>query len=509
MNGARTGATSASGSAQLSPLLRVVGTIGVILALALASVDVSIVGTAMPRIVNDLGGLEYYAWVGITYGVASVVVIPIAGKLGDMFGRKPFLLAGLFGFMVASFLCGASQSMLQLSALRGLQGLFAGVLMVSIFTVVADLFTAEKRAQMQGVLFSVAGLSMVVGPLLGGLITDSWSWRWVFYVNLVVGVLSAIAVAVAVPYIRSQATVRDIDVLGVLALIAGLVPILVGLSLIGNGEAWSSPGVLALLLGGAALLVAFFLVETRRAANPIVPFGMFRNRTFAVLIAVAFFSAFAMGGTVFYVPLLYQGVLGVSATYSGSLVVPLTLALMVIPPIAGRLLTTISRYRYLGTFAFACMVAGLLLLTQVDQETSRLLPVLAMVLVGVGVGVAFPMATTVAQSAVSREQLGVATSQMQFWRILAGPMTFAILGSVLASRIGDASQAALVGGGGGVSAETLAAGMHQLFLVAAVLVAIGLVATLALREVPLRQPAGPAGGKARSEPPAKQPTGGR
>lgn len=484
--------TSSAGSTELTPLFRLVGTIGVILALVLASVDVSIVGTAMPRVVDDLGGLDLYAWVGISYGVASVVVIPIAGKLGDMFGRKPFLLAGLVGFIVASFLCGASQTMLQLAALRGLQGLFAGVLMVNIFTVVADMFTAERRVQMQGVLFSVAGLSMVIGPLLGGLITDTWSWRWVFYVNIVIGVLSALAIGLALPYVRSEAGWRDIDALGVVTLIAGLVPVLVGVSLIGNGEPWTSPVVLALLLGGAALLVAFFLVETKQAANPIVPFGMFRNHTFAALIVVAFFSAFAMAGTVFYVPLLYQGVLGVSATYSGSLVIPLTLALMVVPPVAGKLLPMIPRYRFLGTFAFVCMVAGLLLLTQVEQQTSTAVPVLAMALVGIGVGVAFPMATAVAQNAVSQDRLGVATSQIQFWRILAGPMTFAILGSVLAWHVGDANRAALVGGGDGVSAAALGTGMHQMFLVAAALVAIGLVATLLMPEVPLRQASKPA-----------------
>ncbi len=458
---------------------RMIATVGALLALALASIDVSVVATALPKIAEDLDGLALYAWVGVSYAVAAAVVVPIAGKLGDMFGRKPFLLVGLTGFILMSFLCGMAQNMAQLVISRGVQGLFGGILMASIFTLVADIYPAEKRPQIMGVFMSVAGLSMVIGPLMGGIITDVWDWRWVFYVNVPIGLLAIAAVAVAVPIAKATATWRGIDFLGVLTLVAGLVPILVALSLPGGGGlAWNSPIVLLLLVGGFIMLVVFFLVETRVADNPILPFGLFRNNQVAVMVVVAFFSAFAMMGAIFYVPLLYQGVLGVSATYAGSLIIPLTLALMIVPVFAGKALSAIPRYRYLGTFSFALMVAGLFLLSTVAPGSGPIVPILAMALIGVGIGIAFPMASTVVQSAVPMEQVGVATSQIQFWRMIAGPVALAVLGSILTTGTGA--------GSGAGSPENLSGALHSLFLVAAAIVAVGLVATLFLREIPLR-----------------------
>ncbi|MGW2157697.1 MFS transporter [Nonomuraea sp. NPDC001699] len=456
-------------------------TIGALLALALASIDVSVVGAAMPRIAADLHGLSMYAWVGVSYAVAAAVVVPIAGKLGDMFGRKPVLLVGLTGFLVASWLCGAAQTMPQLVGARGLAGLFGGVLMANVFTLLADVYTPERRTQMQGVFFGFSGLSMVIGPPLGGLITDNWSWRWVFYVNVPVGLLAIAAVLIGVPFVRSGASWRDIDFAGVVTLVAGLVPILVGLTLTGDGHAWTSPEVLALLVGGAVLLVVFYFVETRVAKNPLVPFALFRSNQVSVMAVIAFFSAFAMMGTAFYVPLLYQGVLGVSATHSGTLLIPMMLGLMLMAPIAGKAMTAMPRYRLLGVFAMAAIVAGLLILSAVGPDSGQGLPIVAMVLIGVGIGIAFPMATAVTQSAIPMEQVGVGTSQIQFWRMIAGPVSLAILGSIMSSRLGVAGQ-----GGEGVAPTVLADALGDLFLACAIAVGIGLVASLFLKEVPLR-----------------------
>ncbi|MFC4534159.1 MFS transporter [Sphaerisporangium dianthi] len=470
---------------EVSSRVQLIATIGAILALALASIDVSVVGAAMPRIADELNGLGLYAWVGVSYAVAAAVVVPIAGKFGDMFGRKPVLLVGLAGFMVASWLCGAAQTMPQLVGFRGLAGLFGGILMANIFTLLADIYTPERRTQMQGVFFGVAGLSMVIGPPIGGLITDAWSWRWVFYVNVPLGLLAIVAVAVGVPFVRTGASWRDIDFAGVVTLVAGVVPILIGLTLTGDGHAWTSPEVLSLIVGGALLLVVFFLVETRRAANPLVPFPLFRTNQFAVMVVVAFFSAFAMMGVTFYVPLLYQGVLGVSAAHSGTLLIPMTLGLMLIGPVAGKAMTALPHYRFLAVFAMAAIVAGLVMLSTVGPHTGQVIPIVAMVLIGVGIGVAFPMATAVVQSAIPMSQMGVGTSQIQFWRMFAGPVSLAILGSILTSQIGLKGQTGVLGGGG-VSPERLADALHDLFLTSACAVAIGLVATLFLKEVPLR-----------------------
>jgi len=480
-------------AAELSSRKRMTATLGVILALALTSIDVSVVSTAMPHIVGELHGLAVYAWAGVTYAVAAAVVVPIAGKLGDMFGRKPFLLVGLVGFMASSWACGAAQTMTQLIVLRGLQGLFAGIQMANIFTVVADIFTAERRIQIQGVLFSVAGLSMVIGPPLGGYITDSIGWRWVFYINVPIVLVTVFAVLTAVPFVRSSARWRDIDFAGVATLVAGLAPILVGLSLAGDGHAWSSVAVIGPIAGGAVMLGAFVYTELRVAAHPIVPFDLFKSNQFAVMVAVAFFSAFAMMGTLFYVPLLYQSVLGISATFSGSLLIPLTLALMVVPPIAGKALSSMPRYRYLGTLAFAAMVGGLLLLTGVDPGSGRGVTVLAMVLVGLGIGIAFPMATSVVQSAVPMKLLGAATSQVQFWRMIAGPVAIAVLGTLMSGKTGAAA-----------SPRQLASALHEVFLVAGLTVALGLVATLFLKEVPLRKMPGMARRKKKSATPVSE-----
>src|SRR3989442_11110377 len=221
---------------------RILRTVGVGLALFLAALDQTIVGTALPRIVSELNGLEFYAWVATGYMVTSTTLTPIAGKLGDLFGRKPFLLIGMIGFVAASALCGLSQNMVQLVLFRGVQGLFGGMLFASVFTVLADIFAPQQRARMQGLFGGVFGLSSVIGPTIGGYLTDVGNWRWVFYVNIPVGVLAVAAVSLALPYVRSRATWRDIDFVGSAVLSAGVIPLLIALS-ITRDHSWTSPEV--------------------------------------------------------------------------------------------------------------------------------------------------------------------------------------------------------------------------------------------------------------------------
>ncbi len=501
-------------------------TVGVALSLLLASLDQTIVGTAMPRIVAELQGLNYYAWVVTAYLVTSTVVVPIAGKLGDMFGRKPFLLAGMIGFVGASALCGLSQNMAELVVFRGTQGLFGGMLFASVFAVLADIFPVEQRARMQGVFGGVFGLSSLVGPTIGGWLTDGPGWRWAFYVNVPVGVLAVLAVVIALPYVRSRAQVRDIDWLGGITLAAGLAPLLIAFS-ITNTHSWTSPEVMGLLALSAVVLAFFFIVE-RRAGQPIVPFGLFRNNVFAISVTVAFFSALGMFGTILFVPLLYQGVLAVSATNSGQLLTPMMLGLIVFSTIAGQVMTRIRHYRYIGTVGIVLMIAGMLLLTQVEPTTSQWRVALDIVIVGAGLGMTFPLTIVAVQSALPREFLGVASSQVQFWRNLGGTIGAAILGSILARQLPgavDSRVAALhlptplkLPNGGGSPQElfdparlahlraslppqaapafdqvmhatrlALADTLHELFAIAAAIMVVALFASLFLREVPLRQ----------------------
>ena len=406
---------------------------GTMMALLLAALDQTIVGTAMPRIIADLNGLNYYSWVVTAYLVASTITVPIAGKLGDLFGRKPFLLAGMIGFVVASALCGQSHNMLELIVFRSIQGLFGGILFATVFAVIGDLFPPARRARLQGLFGAVFGLSSILGPTAGGYITDNLGWRWVFYVNLPIGIVAVLLVLSTMPYVRSKASLRDIDFLGAGTLTAGLIPLMIALS-ITRDHSWTSPEVMGLLALAALLLAAFFVVE-QRSEHPIVPFALFKNSTFSVSMIAGFLTGFGMFGTIVFVPLLYQGVLGVTATNSGQLLTPMMLGLIVSSTVVGQAMVRIRYYRFLGTAGILLMMLGMWLLSQVTVSTSSLEVVRDIVLVGAGLGATFPLFINAVQAALPREFLGVATSQVQFWRQIGGTIGTAVLGSVLSQRL--------------------------------------------------------------------------
>jgi len=428
--GASAGGHMTEGLGRLQTVLVVAGTM---MALLLAALDQTIVGTAMPRIVADLNGLNYYSWVITAYLVSSTIMVPIAGKLGDLFGRKPFLLAGMIGFVAASALCGQSHNMAELIVFRSLQGIFGGMLFATVFAVIGDLFPPARRARLQGLFGAVFGLSSILGPTAGGYITDNWGWRWVFYVNLPVGIVAVLLVAATMPFVRSKASIRDIDFPGAVALIAGLIPLMIALS-ITRDHSWTSPEVLGLLGLAAAMLVVFFVLE-QRTQNPIVPFGLFKNSTFSVSMIAGFLTGFGMFGTIVFVPLIYQGVLGVTATNSGQLLTPMMLGLIVASTLVGQLMVRIRYYRFLGTLGITMMLVGMWLLSQISPSTSSLEVVRDIVIVGAGLGTTFPLYINAVQSALPRKFLGVATSQIQFWRQIGGTIGTAILGSVLSQRL--------------------------------------------------------------------------
>ncbi len=506
----------------------VLATIGVMLSLLLAALDQTIVGTAMPRIVAELQGLDYYAWVTTAYLVTSTTMTPIAGKLGDLFGRKPFLIAGMVGFVASSWLCGLSQNMAELVIFRAIQGLFGGLLFASVFTVLADLFPPQTRARMQGLFGAVFGLASVIGPFTGGYITDHFGWRWVFYVNAPIGVLAVVFVLLWLPFVRTKASWRDIDFMGSFALAAGLVPLLIALS-ITRDHAWNSLPVVGLLALAAVFLVAFVAIE-RRVEHPIVPLQLFRNPTFSVSMLVGFLTAFAMFGTIIFTPLIFQGVLGISATNSGSLVTPMMLGLVVASVITGQAMVRIKRYRYLGTLGVIVMGAGLYLLSNVTAASTVAEVVVGIVVVGLGIGVTFPLYINAVQSAVPQNMLGVASSQIQFWRNVGGTVGTAVLGAILARQLPGHIQTQIAGLhlpaqvvskfnlGSGSSPNSifdpsrlaatraslpaafqptfdlvmtavrngLAGTLHDLFIFGLAVSALALVATVFLREAPLR-----------------------
>jgi EmrB/QacA subfamily drug resistance transporter len=482
----------------------------VALALFLAALDQTIVGTALPRIVAELNGLDYFAWVATAYLVTSTTLTPIAGKLGDLFGRKPFLLAGMIGFVIASALCGQAQNMAELVAFRALQGIFGGVLFASVFATIGDLYTPAQRARLQGIFAGIFGIASVVGPVIGGYLTDNLSWRWVFYVNVPVGIAAIVAVFLTLPSVRHAASWRDIDFAGAFTLAATLVPLLIALSITRDHE-FTSPEVLGLLLFAAVMGVIFFIVE-RRDPHPVVPFDLWRNPTFAVSTGIGFLLGFAMFGAIIFVALVYQGVLGIPATNSGLLITPLMVGLITSSVITGQLMGRIRRYRYLGTVGAAILTIGLWLLSQVTVGTPEVEVVRDLVLVGLGVGVGMPLYLNATQSAVDVRYLGVVSSQIQFWRNIGSTVGVAILGAVLSHELHDRIIAAIppqlagaLPANGNAQAifdpavmqripppilaairGALASSLHDIFLVAAGVAALSIVLSLFLQEVPLR-----------------------
>jgi EmrB/QacA subfamily drug resistance transporter len=450
----------------------ILATLGVAMALLLAALDQTVVGVAMPRIVSDLRGIEFYAWVTTAYLITSTALVPVAGKLGDMFGRKPFMLAGMVGFIAASAVCGLSQNMIELVLFRGIQGIFGGVLFASTFAVMTDLFPPEQRARMSGVFGAIFGLSSVIGPSLGGLLTDGPGWRWVFYVNIPLGVVATILVATQLPRVRSHAQLRDIDFAGTALLLAGLTPLLISLSML-RDHSWLSVQVLGLAGLAAILLVAFFFTE-RRVEHPIVPFGLFRLNVFAVPALIAFFSAIGMFGAIVFVPLVYQGVLGVSASNAGQLLTPMQLAVVFTATATGVLLARVPRYRFVGTAALGAMILGLVLLAQVGPHSSPWEVTRDIILIGAGLGVTFPLTLVVVQAGLPHQLVGVATSQITFWRSLGGTIGTAVLGAVLTNHLSNQH-----------TRLALAGTLHDLFLLAALVAVVSLIVSVFLREVPL------------------------
>jgi EmrB/QacA subfamily drug resistance transporter len=489
-------------------------TIGIMLSLFLGALDQTIVGTALPRIVADLQGLDYYAWVVTAYLVTSTTMTPISGKLGDLFGRKPLLLAGMIGFVLASALCGQAQNMLELVLFRGVQGIFAGVLLTNVFASVADLYPLERRGRIQGVLGGMFGLASVVGPTIGGYLTDNINWRWVFYVNVPVGILALAFVFFTMPRTKHTATWRDIDFLGAGLLTAGLVPLLVAFS-ITRDHSWGSVEVLGLLGLAAVMLVAFYIAE-RRTDHPIVPFDLFKNRTFAVSVAVGFLVAVGFFGAIVYVPLIYQGVLGIAATSSGLLITPMMVGLIFGSVVTGQLMLRIKYYRFIGTVGIAIIAFGIYLMSQIKPTTDQVEVVRDLVLVGLGVGTTFPLYLNASQAGVAPRFIGVVTSQIQFFRQIGATIGVAILGAILSQRLPVYIQDRIAGlnlppqAQGGLAAgnaqnlfdpatvaripapilaairDALAATLHEIFLYTLVGVGLALILSVFLKDVPVR-----------------------
>ncbi|HEU5431045.1 MAG TPA: MDR family MFS transporter, partial [Thermomicrobiales bacterium] len=339
---------------------------GILLGLLLSALDSTIVGTAMPRIIADLGGLDHYAWVATSYLLTSTAAVPIFGKLSDIYGRKWFYIGGMIFFLAASALCGISQSMAQLIAFRGLQGIAGGILTANAFAIIGDLFPPAERGKWQGVTSSVFGLASVVGPWLGGWLTDGPGWRWVFYVNIPVGLLAAAVLTIGLPAIRGHVQAA-IDWGGAALIVASTVPLLLALSLGGSQFAWVSPQIIGLFALAIVMAVLFVFVENR-VPEPIIDPELFRNRTFTISVVSMFLVGAGMFGAIMYVPLFMQGVIGASAANSGAVLTPMMLSLAVASTIGGQIISRSGRYKWAAVGGLAIMTVGLVLQARLDID---------------------------------------------------------------------------------------------------------------------------------------------
>jgi EmrB/QacA subfamily drug resistance transporter len=413
---------------------------GLIIAMLLAQLDNVVVGTAMPRIVGELGGLEHLSWVVTAYTLAATVSTPLYGKLGDLYGRKKLFLFAIVVFLVGSVLSGMAQSMVQLIAFRGIQGLGAGGLIVSVMAIIGELVPPRERGKLQGYFGSVMAVSMIGGPLLGGVLTDHFSWRWAFYINLPLGAL-ALLLVVTTLHLPTKTNPHRIDYMGAALLTAGITAVVLVTTWGGTQYGWGSATIILLGTFGVAALAAFCWVESR-ATEPILPLRLFRDRNFSAMAGVTFVSGFAMFGAITFLPLYMQIVQGASATNSGALLIPLMVGALVGSQGTGLLITRTGQYRPQLLVGSVLMVTGLLLLTMLDVDTGTGATAAYMVVLGLGIGILMPVTILVAQNSVEMKDMGVASSTSMFFRTIGGSFGVALAGAVFTNRLGTAGDSA-------------------------------------------------------------------
>jgi len=403
-------------------------TIGIMLSLFLASMESTVVGTAAPTIVGQLGGLQHYAWVFSAFMLASTTTVPLYGKLSDLYGRRKLYLIAMTLFLTGSVLCGMANTMTQLILARALQGIGSGGILPLAFILIGEMFSLEQRTKMQGVFSGVWGISSIIGPLLGGFIVDKLSWHWVFYINIVPGLLAASLVAFAW---RDQIVSREkpsVDYAG-----AGLLMIAIVTLLLGLVDEFASALRLSLILSAIIFFMLLLWVE-RRAADPILPIQLFHERLFSATVAHGVLSGWAMFGSISFIPLFVQSVLGTSATKAGITMAPMLLGWVTASVIGTRIMLKVG-FRRLAIVGTALLLIGAFLMSRIDAQISQMYLMIFVALMGLGMGFSIPPFLIAVQTTVERRYLGVATSTMQFSRSIGGTLGVSVMGAVLTSRL--------------------------------------------------------------------------
>src|SRR4051812_46859726 len=475
------------------------------LGMFLAALDQTIVSTALPTIVGDLGGLDHLSWVVTSYLLASTASTPLYGKLGDMYGRKPVFLVAILIFLAGSMLSGLSQSMAELIAFRAVQGVGAGGLMVGAQAIIADIVPPRDRGRYMGLIGSVFAVASVAGPLLGGFFVETISWRWVFYVNVPIGIVAVLVVAFRL-HLHTPSHRHAIDYLGAALLTAGVSALILLTTWGGNQYAWGSGAIVGLAVAGVALLLAF-VAQERRAAEPIIPLGLFRSAIFRVASSLGFVIGLAMFGAIVFIPLFLQLVYGVSPTSSGLRMLPLMAGLLTASILSGRAISKMGRYKMFPIAGTAITTLGMFLLSRLGVDTAPWVASVYMLVVGVGIGLVMQVLVLAVQNCSAPQDIGVATSTATFFRSMGGSLGVALFGAIFASRLGNELQAlpravaARFSGGinispaqvhqlpSGVRDDFLQAFVNALqpvFLVGSALTFVAFILAWFLKEVPLR-----------------------
>ncbi|HEY7694286.1 MAG TPA: MDR family MFS transporter [Gaiellaceae bacterium] len=476
-----------------------------VLVLLLASLDQTIVSTALPTIVGDLGGIEHLSWVVTAYLLTSTVSGPIYGKLGDLYGRKLVLQVAIVIFLVGSALCGLSQNMGELIAFRALQGIGAGGLIITTIAIIGDVVPPRERGRYQGLFGAVFGVSTVIGPLLGGFFVDHLTWRWIFYVNLPVGVVALVVIG-AVFHAPVERVRHRIDWLGASLLTGGLSALILLISLGGTTYAWGSAPIVALAVTAAVLLPLFVLAEAR-ASEPIMPLSLFRNRVFVASSAVGFAVGLALFGAIVYMPVFLQIVKGESPTGSGLQLTPMMLGVLAASITSGQLISRTGRYKVFPIVGTVVMTLGLLLLWRLDAGSSTWTASAYMLVVGAGIGMVMQVLVLAVQNSVDHRLMGVATSGAMLFRQIGGSIGVALFGAIFANRLSANLAERLPGvplpktanpeavrhlppGIHEAYVSAFAASLRPIFLVAAAIGVAAFLLTWLLREMPLRHSTG-------------------
>ncbi|RAV18978.1 MDR family MFS transporter [Paenibacillus contaminans] len=407
--------------------------IAIMAAMLFASLNQTIVGTALPKIISILGGMEYYSWVFTVYMLTSGITTILVGKLSDIYGRKPFLLLGIAVFIAGSFLTGTSTNIIQLIVYRGIQGIGGGMIMSCSFTAIGDLFAPRERGRWQGLMSASFGLASVFGPTLGGYIVDHMEWHWVFWVFLPFGIVALLMIWFMFPKAASKPG-ESVDYFGSLFLTLTIVPMLLAFTWAGSKYAWGSGVILSMFAFTIVALILFIVIENR-VKNPVLPLFLFKNSIFTISNIIGFTIGAGMFGAIMYMPYFIQGVMGTSATNSGYVTMPMTLSLVAGSTVSGQIVSRTGKYKMLAFIGLAVLTAGMLLLSTMGRETTTLHAILYMIVVGVGIGLGMPIFTLTVQNAVDQKYLGVASASSQFVRSLGGTVGVAVMSTVMTHRM--------------------------------------------------------------------------